>query len=1193
MDDFDTLFDIPITFKSEKGDPGVGVANLKAVDGNLIVTLTDGRSINAGTLPKAKDGEDGKDGLDGVSITGAIINKSGDLIILLSNGQRVNAGLVRGKDGDNGVSIETARIDQDGHLILIKTDGEEINAGLVRGKDGKATTQFVGSGEAAINVTSPITLDRYTNTIGLDTSALIPVLFPDLTPPNIPYFNGTELADSGLSWDAVNRQLTVSSANDISSDTFTITYDPDSNPDLDPSSAVLGLRRSQRDLLMPLSNSLAGLRLYNRDSTDPVWFVGMAKTTSTNQQRSGQSFVISQYEDISLAGNRPMFAANAFENVIYFGVQARAQSGMSVDPAVPSYSFAGDSNTGLYWISADTIGISTGGVERVRVDGDALYSRNLSLILGDTTNNATKSAIIAVNHYTSTTEEPVSAFFLRSEGAVNKMFIGGGSGLFNAMNEYYFYGAANSTTTGGDEWARFVSDGGTGGFFGLGTTEPLSRLHVAGNYSFDEDGYAIYWNGYDDSGTDKTTINSSYSAKIVLDSSGNFKLQKNNSLLGDNQAITWIDLLTFAGAGAATFASDITAAGTVTGLNGYFGSTTDATTDTKSVTVQSNGFAVVNVHGDSQNTGGEPGGAALYITIDNGLVGGSVFSTQTNNGDGRGGTYTGTTNNAFVIGSYNSVPLEFGTNAVVRGRFTSAGNLEVLNDLAVTGSITSGTWGGTTIPVNKGGTGQTSYTNGQLLIGNSTGNTLTKAALTGTANQVVVTNGAGSITLSTPQNIATNSNVTFNNGTFTGTVTGLNGYFGSTTDATTDTKSVTLESRGFATFIANGDVGNITGDPGGAAFVVTCDARSSGSRAVFSFVNTAGQDGTGTSYVGTVDNSALLGVNGNFALLFGTNGNVRGGFTSGGNFQAWGALTVNTSTSSVNLIGGATVYGLQNNASRNDITVNQSNGYVGFLDQAGSAALTALHSKATNGLVNQLWLQNTSGGWSVPVADMHGILLTSGSMNASARCTPAIIFGSTDAQLTTQNPKPLSYIVGRATETYGNDSDSGMKLSFYVSPDNGGTSNTAELEFEITTSGVDSMAGYLVNGSRLMTQGGPQWFFLNASTTQGNMQWAGDDPSASPAINFRIPFAFVATKISIARDNDTSSTSEYEVTVYNTSAGTNSTFVTTITTSQGADQGSLASPVTFAEGHNMQVELDVLSGATGSEVWVIVYGYQI
>lgn len=66
-----------------------------------------------------------------------------------------------------------------------------------------------------------------------------------------------------------------------------------------------------------------------------------------------------------------------------------------------------------------------------------------------------------------------------------------------------------------------------------------------------------------------------------------------------------------------------------------------------------------------------------------------------------------------------------------------------------------------TLEVSSGGTGQSSYTNGQLLIGNTTGNTLTKATLTGTSNQVIVTNGSGSITLSLPQSINTGASVQF------------------------------------------------------------------------------------------------------------------------------------------------------------------------------------------------------------------------------------------------------------------------------------------------------------------------------------------------------------------------------------------------------------------------------------------------
>lgn len=58
------------------------------------------------------------------------------------------------------------------------------------------------------------------------------------------------------------------------------------------------------------------------------------------------------------------------------------------------------------------------------------------------------------------------------------------------------------------------------------------------------------------------------------------------------------------------------------------------------------------------------------------------------------------------------------------------------------------------VSVANGGTGQTTYTNGQLLIGNTTGNTLTKSTLT-SGYGISITNGTGSITIAA--NAATNS----------------------------------------------------------------------------------------------------------------------------------------------------------------------------------------------------------------------------------------------------------------------------------------------------------------------------------------------------------------------------------------------------------------------------------------------------
>ena len=76
---------------------------------------------------------------------------------------------------------------------------------------------------------------------------------------------------------------------------------------------------------------------------------------------------------------------------------------------------------------------------------------------------------------------------------------------------------------------------------------------------------------------------------------------------------------------------------------------------------------------------------------------------------------------------------------------TSLGSAVVSSSLTSVGTIGTGTWQGTTIATGYGGTGQTTYTDGQLLIGKTDG-TLAKATLTAGA-AISVTNGNGSITI--------------------------------------------------------------------------------------------------------------------------------------------------------------------------------------------------------------------------------------------------------------------------------------------------------------------------------------------------------------------------------------------------------------------------------------------------------------
>lgn len=85
-------------------------------------------------LPVAKDGKDGADGKDGIGLAGALIDRSGELVVTLTNGEAKNLGPIVGKDGDpgkpgkDGFSLKHFDADllADGRTILLKfEDGSD------------------------------------------------------------------------------------------------------------------------------------------------------------------------------------------------------------------------------------------------------------------------------------------------------------------------------------------------------------------------------------------------------------------------------------------------------------------------------------------------------------------------------------------------------------------------------------------------------------------------------------------------------------------------------------------------------------------------------------------------------------------------------------------------------------------------------------------------------------------------------------------------------------------------------------------------------------------------------------------------------------------------------------------------------------------------------------------------------------
>ena len=246
----------------------------------------------------------------------------------------------------------------------------------------------------------------------------------------------------------------------------------------------------------------------------------------------------------------------------------------------------------------------------------------------------------------------------------------------------------------------------------------------------------------------------------------------------------------------------------------------------------------------------------------------------------------------------------------------------VLDAMSYMSSLTLGA----ALPVASGGTGQTTYTNGQLLIGNTTGSTLTKATITA-GTGVTITNGTGAITISAT---GLSGTVTSVNGT--GGTTGLTLTGGPITTTGTLTLGGTLAVANGGTNVASYAIGDILYASASTTLSKLADVAT-GNALISGGVTTApawGKIGLATHVSGT-----LPVANGGTGATSFTNGQLLIGNTTGNTLTA-ATLTAGTGVTITNGTGTITI-----SSSGGTVTsVNGSGGTTG-LTLTGGAITTS------------------------------------------------------------------------------------------------------------------------------------------------------------------------------------------------------------------------------------------------------------
>jgi hypothetical protein len=317
-----------------------------------------------------------------------------------------------------------------------------------------------------------------------------------------------------------------------------------------------------------------------------------------------------------------------------------------------------------------------------------IYGANL-IIGGDTadgtlrTNATAKTGMITTPHYTNA-EEKISVMGTFSGPAATTLYLGGGSGTFNAATQVEFWTAANTTTLSGS--VRMKID--NSGKVGIGTTSPGAPLDVKGEIRMT--GATSGYTGFKPAAAAGGTV---------------WELPSADGANGQMLTTSGAGVLSWttppgAGGGEANTASNVGTAGV-----GVFKQKTGIDLEFKKINIGSSKLSVTDDTGNSEL---DLDVVEANLTLNN--IGGTLGVSK-----GGTGSTTALLNNKIMISSGGNIVENANVMSVSSPMRTDVNGNPTTGAIALGGAEVSGT-----LPATKGGTGLASFAVGDIFYASST-----------------------------------------------------------------------------------------------------------------------------------------------------------------------------------------------------------------------------------------------------------------------------------------------------------------------------------------------------------------------------------------------------------------------------------------------------------------------------------------